>query len=189
MERSREKRLMGFKDIFGLGTREEKLIFEGKTPLAKVITSNFTRQSPVDVTFAKLINYHDRTPQLVTAVSNISELITGTEMTVKTTSEPAQKFLDEWIRRTNFYDKFESIVTTLLICGNAILEKLYLPTDGGWSYWAARVPQPAHRGFRHAGVTSTEISSPRSMATPRTYRCVTPRSFFSIDVKRTGTSG
>ena len=65
----------------------------------------------------------------------------------------------------------------------------HLPTYVGWAYWAARLPHSAHRGFRHVGVTATKISSARSMAIPRTYSCVTPRSFLSIDVKRTGTSG
>jgi hypothetical protein len=58
------------------------------------------------------------------AVSSYSELITGTEMTISTKNEDAQKFINEWTRAANFYDKFESLVTTCLITGNAILEKL-----------------------------------------------------------------
>jgi hypothetical protein len=45
-------------------------------------------------------------------------------MIFNTDNEKAQKFLDDWARKSNFYDKFEGLVTTLLICGNAILEKL-----------------------------------------------------------------
>jgi len=113
---------MNLREFFG---KAPALIFEGKKPLAKVITSTYSHsEGPVDVTFKKLINYHDRTPQIQVAVSSYSELITGTEMTIKTKNEDAQTFLDDWIRRTNFYDKFESLVTTVLICGNAILEKL-----------------------------------------------------------------
>jgi len=103
---------------------DESMIFEGKNPLAKIVTSNWSREQPTDVTFAKLINYYDRTPQIQVAVSSYSELITGTEMLIHTKSEPAQEYIDEWLRRTGFYEKFESVVTTYLICGNAILEKI-----------------------------------------------------------------
>jgi len=105
---------------------EEKYrqIEEKKAPLAKIVRSDFSREQPRQVTFQQLINYHDNTPQLQLSVGSYSELITGTEMTIKTKSPKAQEFLDEWVRRTDFYDKFESVVTTILICGNAILEKL-----------------------------------------------------------------
>ena len=103
---------------------EESVIEEKKAPLAKIVRSDFTREQPYQVTFEQLIKYHDKTPQLQIAVSSYSELITGTEMTIKAKTQPAQDFLDRWIRETNFYDKFESVVTTCLITGNAILEKL-----------------------------------------------------------------
>ena len=45
-------------------------------------------------------------------------------MIVSTKTTKAKEFLDEWIRTTNFYDKLEGLVTTTLICGNALLEKL-----------------------------------------------------------------
>ncbi len=45
-------------------------------------------------------------------------------MNVTCESEEAQQAITDWIRRTNFYDKFENLVTTILICGNAMLEKL-----------------------------------------------------------------
>ena len=103
---------------------EESEIQEAKTPLAKIVTSNFTREQPVQVTFEQLIRYHDRTPQLQIAVSSYAELITGTEMNITAKSESAQQFLEEWVRKTNFYDKFESVVNTILITGNALIEKL-----------------------------------------------------------------
>lgn len=100
------------------------MIHEAKAPLAKIVHSSYAREQPTYVSFEQLIKYHDRTPQIGIAVSSFSEMITGTEMTIKTKSEEAQKFLDKWIRETNFYDKFESVVTTTLICGNSIIEKL-----------------------------------------------------------------
>ena len=96
---------------------------EAKVPLAKIVRSDF-REQPSQVTFERLLKYHDRTPQLQIAVSSYSELITGTEMTVNSENEAAKTLIEEWIRATNFYDKFESLVTTVLITGNAILEKL-----------------------------------------------------------------
>jgi len=96
----------------------------GKTPMAKVIKRDWTRERPEHITFERLIDYHDRTPQIRVAVASYSEMITGTDMTVTCKSEEAQKELDDWIRRTNFYDKFENLVTTILITGNGILEKL-----------------------------------------------------------------
>ena len=105
--------------------QESKKIKEAnKIPLAKIIKSDYTREIPVQVTFDQLLRYHDRTPQLQVAVSNYSELITGTEMNVTCKTEPATKLLNNWIRTTNFYDKFESLVTTVLITGNGIIEKL-----------------------------------------------------------------
>jgi hypothetical protein len=99
-------------------------IVEAKVPLAKIVRSDFSREQPVQVTFERLLKYHDRTPQIQIAVSSYSELITGTEMTVNTENEKAKTLIEEWIRSTNFYDKFESLVTTVLITGNGILEKL-----------------------------------------------------------------
>jgi len=95
-----------------------------KVPLAKIVRSDFSREQPVQVTFERLLKYHDRTPQIQIAVSSYSELITGTEMTVNSENEEAKTLIEEWIRSTNFYDKFESLVTTVLITGNGILEKL-----------------------------------------------------------------
>jgi len=93
-------------------------------PEAKIVRSDFSREHPVQVTFQRLINVHDRTPQVQIAVSSYSELITGTEMVFNTENVKAQKFLEDWARASNFYDKFEGLVTTTLICGNSILEKL-----------------------------------------------------------------
>lgn len=104
---------------------ESNTIFEANLiPEAKILRSDFTREMPIQVTFQQLQNYHDRTPQLMVAVSSYSELITGTEMVLNSENEKAVEFLTEWCRKANFYDKFESLVTTWLICGNAIFEKL-----------------------------------------------------------------
>jgi len=99
-------------------------IEEAKLPTAKIVRSEFIKERPAAVTFERLVKYHDLTPQIQIAVSSYSELITGTEMILTAKGQEAQDFLDEWVRRTNFYDKFEGIVTTLLITGNALLEKL-----------------------------------------------------------------
>ena len=91
---------------------------------AKISKSQYFRERPESVTFKQLIEYHDRTPQLQIAVSSYAELITGTEMTVKAKNKDTQKIIDDWMIQTNFYDKFKALVSTLLICGNAILEKI-----------------------------------------------------------------
>ena len=103
---------------------EEKINTSNKTPSAKIIKRDWLRERPNNVTFERLIDYHDRTPQIRMSIASYSEMITGTDMIVTCKSEDAQKQLDDWIRRTNFYDKFENLVTTILITGNGILEKL-----------------------------------------------------------------
>jgi hypothetical protein len=99
-----------------------------KTPTAKIVRKEWDRERPLNVTFERLINYHDRTPQIQMPVSMYSEMISGTDLEVTCKSEKATEMLQEWIRRTNFYEKFENMVTTWLICGNSLLEKLS-PTD------------------------------------------------------------
>lgn len=100
-------------------------LYEGKKePEAKVLKSQFFREHPLKVTFERLIEYHDSTPQVRLPVSAYRELITGTDMTFNSEDEAATEFIEEWTRRTNFYDKFENLVTTILICGNGLLEKL-----------------------------------------------------------------
>lgn len=103
---------------------EEKINTSNKTPSAKIIKRDWLRERPNNVTFERLIDYHDRTPQIRMSIASYSEMITGTDMSITCKSEDAQKQLDDWIRRTNFYDKFENLVTTILITGNGILEKL-----------------------------------------------------------------
>jgi len=103
---------------------EETSNVSGKTPVAKILKRDWTRERPENITFDRLIDYHDRTPQIRIAVASYSEMITGTDMNITCNSEDAQRELDGWIRRTNFYDKFENLVTTILITGNGILEKL-----------------------------------------------------------------
>jgi len=97
---------------------------EVKKPTAKIVKAEFFRERPESVTFERLMKYHDLTPQIQIAVSSYAELITGTEMVITTEDQKAKEFLDEWIRRTGFYDKFEGLVATMLITGNALLEKL-----------------------------------------------------------------
>ena len=102
---------------------EEKNI-SNKHPEARIIKRDWVRERPEHTTFERLLDYHDRTPQIRIAVASYSEMITGTDMNVTCKSEEAQQQIQDWIRRTNFYDKFENLVTTILITGNGILEKL-----------------------------------------------------------------
>jgi len=99
-------------------------IQEAKTPLAKIVKTEFGRERPAQVTFERLVLYHDQTPQVRVAVSSYAELITGTELIVSAENDEAKEIIDEWIRQTDFYRKFEGLVATILICGNAILERL-----------------------------------------------------------------
>ena len=99
-------------------------IEEAKTPTARIVKKEWDMERPKQITFEKLIHYHDRTPQVQMPVSMYSEMISGTDMEVTCQSDEATKVLSDWIRRTNFYEKFENMVTTWLICGNSLLEKL-----------------------------------------------------------------
>ena len=122
---------------------EERRIEEAKAPLAKIVTASYSHgEAPIDVTFQHLITYHDRTPQIQIAVASYSELITGTDMTIKCKTEPAQKIIDDWVRKTDFYRKFESLVTTCLITGNAILEKLNADVSLAIQYFGRTITVP-----------------------------------------------
>jgi len=103
---------------------KESAIQEAKHPTAKIVKREWDRERPEQVTFEKLIYYHDRTPQVSMPVSMYSEMISGTDLEIVCKSESATEELKDWIRRTNFYEKFENMITTWLICGNALLEKL-----------------------------------------------------------------
>ncbi len=92
---------IGNKINYDIEEKYERL-HEKKAPLARIVRSDFSREQPNQVTFQQLLTYHDRTPQLQIAVGSYSELITGTEMILKTKNPEAQKFLDEWVRITNF---------------------------------------------------------------------------------------
>ncbi|MGI0021810.1 MAG: hypothetical protein ACRD9Q_03015, partial [Nitrososphaeraceae archaeon] len=95
-----------------------------KNAEAKVISGQYGLGDNPEVTFAKLIEYHDCTPQIQIGVTSYAELITGTEMQVNADDEECKKIIEEWNVESNFYDKFEGLVNTLLITGNAIFEKL-----------------------------------------------------------------
>lgn len=99
-------------------------IEEGKQPTAKIVKREWDRERPEQITFERLIMYHDKTPQIQMPVSMYSEMISGTDLEVTCESDEATELLQEWCRRTNFYEKFENMLTTWLICGNALLEKL-----------------------------------------------------------------
>lgn len=89
----------------------------------KIAGNNYIAENP-EVSFKELIQFHDLTPQIQIGISSYSELITGTEIQINADDPDANDFIDEWIRKNNFYDKFEGLVTTNLICGNALLEKI-----------------------------------------------------------------
>lgn len=114
--------LKGFRELLA-----ESWLFrveEASKPTAKIVKSDFTRERPEHITFQRLMRYHDMTPQIQIAVSSYSELITGTDLIINSKNEEAEKFLEEWMRRTNFYEKFEGLVTSILMFGAALLEKL-----------------------------------------------------------------
>ena len=118
--------------IFG---KPEKKIWEalpkidGKqipAPEAKIVNSNqysMVGDTP-DVTFAQLIKYKDQTPEIRIAVSSYRDLITGTELRVNSDDESCKEIIEEWIRSTNFFDKWVGLVETTLTCGASLLEKL-----------------------------------------------------------------
>jgi hypothetical protein len=105
-------------------TIQESYTIEEKHPTARIVKKEWDRERPLQVTFERLIHYHDRTPQVQMPVSMYSEMISGTDLEVTCNSDEATELLGGWIRRTNFYEKFENLITTWLICGNALLEKL-----------------------------------------------------------------
>jgi len=77
-----------------------------------------------EISFKQLIDYHNKTPQIQIAVSSYAEMITGTNIQINADDEKAKKLIEEWNRKNNFYDKFEGVVNTTLICGASMFEKL-----------------------------------------------------------------
>jgi len=102
--------------------------WNGKTieekQLSKIVRSEFVKERPERVNFERLMRYYELTPQIKIAIDSYSELITGTDMIITSDNDEAKELLDEWVRQTDFYNKFEGMVTSLLVCGNAIFEKL-----------------------------------------------------------------
>ena len=93
-------------------------------PTSKIVNSwNYNGDQP-DVNFKQLIEYHDRTPQISVGVAGYAKLIDLTNIQINADDDKAKKFIEDWNEQVNIKDKLESLVNTLLICGNAILEKL-----------------------------------------------------------------
>lgn len=90
---------------------------------SKIISPSYVADQP-EVMFKKLIEYHDCTPQIQIGVTAYGELITGTELQINSDNERAKKIIEDFNEKVQLYDKLESMVNTLLITGNAILEKL-----------------------------------------------------------------
>ena len=95
-------------------------------PEAKVVTPNDYQiyGDKPDVSFADLITYKDCTPQIKIAIDLYKNLICGTQINVNSDDEDSKKIIEEWNRKTNFFDKWNGLVETLLTCGPALLEKL-----------------------------------------------------------------
>ena len=93
-------------------------------PVSKTVNSwNYNGDSP-DVSFKQLIEYHDKTPQISVGVAGYAKLIDLANIQINADNEQAKKIIEEWNETVNMKDKLESLVNTLLICGNAIFEKL-----------------------------------------------------------------
>ena len=93
-------------------------------PTSKIVNSwNYNGDQP-DVSFKQLIDYHDRTPQISVGVAGYAKLIDLTNIQINADDDKAKKFIEDWNEQVNIKDKLDSLVNTLLICGNAILEKL-----------------------------------------------------------------
>ena len=92
-------------------------------PVSKIVNSwNYSDQP--DVSFKQLMLYHDKTPQIAVGVAGYAKLIDLANIQINADNEQAKKIIEEWNDQVNIKDKLESLVNTLLICGNAILEKL-----------------------------------------------------------------
>ena len=93
-------------------------------PASKIVNSwNYNGDQP-DVSFKQLIEYHDRTPQISVGVAGYAKLIDLSNIQINADDKNAKKIIEDWNEMVNIKDKLEGLVNTLLICGNAILEKL-----------------------------------------------------------------
>ena len=95
-------------------------------PEAKVVSSSPSQLfgDEPDVSFSDLIMYKDCTPQIKIAIDSYRNLICGTQINVNSDDEESKKIIEEWNRKTGFFDKWTGLVETMLTCGPAILEKL-----------------------------------------------------------------
>ncbi len=104
----------------------KSLFIEEKAPnpVSKIVNAwNYNGDQP-DVSFKQLMDYHDRTPQISVGVAGYAKLIDLANIQINSDNEQAKKIIEDWNEQANIKDKLESLVNTLLICGNAILEKL-----------------------------------------------------------------
>lgn len=112
----------------GTANKWYKIEEDGKVP-ANIVPLygrvSFFGEEP-EVTFAQLMNYYERTPQIKLAVDYINGMIFGTDLIINVDQayEKAKEILEKWNAKVGFYEKLESLGITFLVCGNALLEKL-----------------------------------------------------------------
>ena len=92
-------------------------------PVSKIVNSWNVGDAP-DVSFKQLMEYHDKTPQISVGVVGYSKLIDLSNIQINSDDDKAKKIIEDWNMMAKMNDKLESMCNTLLICGNAILEKL-----------------------------------------------------------------
>ena len=70
-------------------------------PISKIVNAwNYTGDQP-DVSFKKLIEYHDRTPQISVGVAGYAKLIDLANIQINSDNEKAKKLIEDWNDITN----------------------------------------------------------------------------------------
>ena len=75
------------------------------------------------IEFTKCIYYYQHDPRIKLAVDSYTELIMGLDFVVNCKDKKATKIIEDFIENTNAHMKIKGAVTTMLACGESLVEK------------------------------------------------------------------
>lgn len=95
---------------------------EGKVEVGGSNDWNVSDDSPI-ISFERCIYYYQHDPRIKLAVDSYTELIMGVDFTISSNDEAATEIIENFNENANVHMKVKGAVTTMLSCGEALIEK------------------------------------------------------------------
>ena len=92
-------------------------------------SDGFANTFEPEVNFEDLFYLNDHDARLSLASDTYVQLVMGSGLKIKTQNQKAKKKIEKWLKDTDFENRLEDIVHSLVITGNAILEKYPMMAD------------------------------------------------------------